>query len=113
MLAVEASGRTAMAELQHMLSLLSVPDQPPGPLARAEAEEHLRPLPGLGQLTTLTDRMAAAGLDVELRVHGTPSTLPPGRDLAAYRVIQEALTNVLKHAGTARTVVTVNYGPDE
>jgi signal transduction histidine kinase len=114
MLAVEASGRTAMAELQHMLSLLSVPDQPPaGSLASAEAEEHLRPLPGLSQLTTLTDRMTAAGLDVELRVHGTPSTLPPGRDLAAYRVIQEALTNVLKHAGTARTVVTVTHGPDE
>ena len=113
MLAVEASGRTAMAELQHMLSLLTVPDQQePGSLADDEASEQLRPLPGLGQLTTLAQRMTAAGLDVELRVLGAPWTLPPGRDLAAYRVIQEALTNVLKHAGTAQTLVTLNYRHD-
>jgi signal transduction histidine kinase len=110
MLAVEESGRTAMAELQHMLSLLSVPDS--GSLAGDEASEQLRPLPGLGQLTTLTQRMTAAGLDVGLRVLGAPWTLSPGRDLAAYRVIQEALTNVLKHAGTARTLVTLNYRHD-
>ena len=110
MLAVEASGRTAMAELQHMLSLLCVPE--PGSPAGDEAGEQLRPLPGLGQLTTLTQRMTAAGLDVELCVLGAPWTLSPGRDLAAYRVIQEALTNVLKHAGTGRTLVTLNYRHD-
>jgi signal transduction histidine kinase len=113
LLAVEASGRTAMAELQHMLGLLSVPgEQAPDPLAGLEAREELRPLPGLDQLTTLTDRMAAAGLDVQPRILGAPWPLSPGRDLAAYRVIQEALTNVLKHAGTARTVITLNYRPD-
>jgi signal transduction histidine kinase len=113
MLAVEASGRTAMAELQHMLSLLTVPDQQePGSLAGEEASEQLRPLPGLGQLATLTQRMTAAGLDVELCVLGAPWTLSPGRDLAAYRVIQEALTNVLKHAGSTRTLVTLDYRPD-
>jgi signal transduction histidine kinase len=121
MLAVEASGRTAMAELQHMLSLLTVPDQQEpgsqtgsfaGSLAGEEASEQLRPLPGLGQLTTLTQRMTAAGLDLELRVLGAPWTLSPGPDLAAYRVIQEALTNVLKHAGTARTLVTLDYRHD-
>ncbi|HEX6522141.1 MAG TPA: histidine kinase dimerization/phosphoacceptor domain-containing protein, partial [Streptosporangiaceae bacterium] len=63
LLAVEASGRTAMAELQHMLGLLSVPgEQEPGSLADGQAPGWLRPLPGLDQLTTLTDRMAAAGL---------------------------------------------------
>src|SRR3984893_17507267 len=73
LLAVEASGRTAMAELQHMLGLLSVPgEQEPGSLADGQARGRLRPLPGLDQLTTLTDRMAAAGLDVELRVLGAP-----------------------------------------
>lgn len=112
LLAVEASGRTAMAELQHMLGLLSVPDeQEPDSPADGQARGRLQPLPGLDQLTTLTDRMAAAGLDVELSVLGAPRTLSPGPDLAAYRVIQEALTNVLKHAGTARTVITLDYRP--
>jgi signal transduction histidine kinase len=112
LLAVEASGRTAMAELQHMLGLLSVPgEQEPGSLADGQARGRLRPLPGLDQLTTLTDRMAAAGLDVELRILGAPWSLSPGPDLAAYRVIQEALTNVLKHAGMARTVITLDYRP--
>ena len=112
LLAVEASGRTAMAELQHMLGLLSLPgEQEPGSLADGQARGRLRPLPGLDQLTTLTDRMAAAGLDVELRILGAPWSLSPGRDLAAYRVIQEALTNVLKHAGMARTMITLDYRP--
>jgi signal transduction histidine kinase len=112
LLAVEASGRTAMAELQHMLGLLSVPgEQEPGSLADGQARGWLQPLPGLDQLTALTDRMAAAGLDVELRILGAPWSLSPGPDLAAYRVIQEALTNVLKHAGMARTVITLDYRP--
>ncbi len=112
LLAVEASGRTAMAELQHMLGLLSVPgEQEPGFLDGGQARGWLQPLPGLDQLTPLTDRMAAAGLDVELCVLGAPWMLSPGRDLAAYRVIQEALTNVLKHAGMARTVITLDYRP--
>jgi signal transduction histidine kinase len=112
LLAVEASGRTAMAELQHMLGLLSVPgEQEPGSLSDGQARRRLRPLPGLDQLTTLTDRMTAAGLDVELRILGAPWSLSPGPDLAAYRVIQEALTNVLKHAGMARTVITLDYRP--
>jgi signal transduction histidine kinase len=113
LLAIEASGRTAMAELQHMLGLLSVPGEQSAasPAGTADRDE-LRPLPGLDQLTTLTERMAAAGLDVRLRVLGARWPLSPGRDLAAYRVIQEALTNVLKHAGTARTQITLDYRPD-
>lgn len=113
LLAVEASGRTAMAELQHMLGLLCVPGElGSASPAGGDARDQLRPLPGLDQLTTLTDRMTAAGLDVELRVLGRPWPLSAGRDLAAYRVIQEALTNVLKHAGSARAAVTLDYRRD-
>jgi len=108
LLAVEASGRTAMIELQHLLGLLSPVDgmQSPG-------EEVLRPQPGLDRLRPLIDRVAAAGLPAELTVSGRPRALPPGLDLAAYRVVQEALTNVMKHAGHARTAVRLDYRPDE
>jgi len=108
LLAVEASGRAAMIELQHLLGLLSPVDgmQPPG-------AELLRPQPGLDRLQPLIDRVAAAGLPVELTVSGGPRALPPGLDLACYRVVQEALTNVMKHAGLARTAVRLDYRPDE
>jgi signal transduction histidine kinase len=108
LLAVEASGRAAMIELQHLLGLLSPVDgmQSPG-------EEVLRPQPGLDRLRPLIDRVAAAGLPAELTVSGRPRALPPGLDLAAYRVVQEALTNVMKHAGHARTAVRLDYRPDE
>jgi signal transduction histidine kinase len=108
LLAVEASGRTAMIELQHLLGLLSPVDgmQPRG-------EEPLRPQPGLDRLRPLIDRVAAAGLPAELTVSGRPRALSPGLDLAAYRVVQEALTNVMKHAGQARTAVRLDYRPDE
>jgi signal transduction histidine kinase len=73
----------------------------------------LRPQPGLGQLGPLIDRVCAAGLPVELRVGGVPRDLPPGLDLAAFRVVQEALTNVIKHAGKPRTTVTLDYREDD
>jgi len=73
----------------------------------------LQPQPGLDQLRPLIDRVAAAGLPVELRISGSPRVLPPGLDLAAYRVVQEALTNVMKHTRHAKTMVRLDYGPEE
>jgi signal transduction histidine kinase len=114
LLAVEASGRAAMTELRHLLGLLSPVGIGAGPVAGpgpdgAEAGQDLSPQPGLGQLQPLVDRLTAAGLPVALEVGGAPRALPPGLDLAAYRVVQEALTNVLKHAGKPRTTVRLDY----
>jgi len=111
MLAVEASGRAAMTELRHLLGLLGPPgaadNAVPGDGARAGQD--LRPQPGLGQLRALVDRVAATGLPVDLHVGDVPRCLPPGPDLAAFRVVQEGLTNVIKHAGRPRTRVSVDY----
>lgn len=98
--AVEATGRTAMTELRNLLGLLC----PAG-----DEDDVLRPQPGLGELDELIGRVSAAGLPVELVVSGTPRPLTPGADLAAYRVVQEALTNVLRHAGRVATVVMVQW----
>jgi signal transduction histidine kinase len=100
LLAVEASGRIAMAELRNLLGLLNPVD----------GDAVLHPQPGLSELDTLIGRVSAAGLPVRLHVNGTPRPLPPGADLAAYRVVQEALTNVLRHARRAATVVMIQWG---
>jgi signal transduction histidine kinase len=109
LLAIEESGREAITELQHMLGLLT---QPGDQEDVAPDTALLRPQPGLAQVRPLTDRVTATGLPVELRVIGTSRALPPGMDLAAYRVIQEALTNVIKHAGKTSATVTLDYRDD-
>ena len=113
LLSVEASGRAAMTELRHLLGLLRPPAAPGNtgaiPGDDGPGRQDLRPQPGLGQLRPLIERVAAAGLPVDLQLGDVPAGLPPGVDLAAFRVIQEALTNVLKHAGQPRTRVSLDY----
>jgi signal transduction histidine kinase len=115
LLAVESSGRAAMTELRHLLGLLS-PESAQGASGEADgalAVEDLQPQPGLEQLQPLIDRITAAGLPVELQVSGGLHDLPPGLDLAAYRVVQEALTNVIKHAGQVPTNVRLDLSETE
>src|SRR5581483_7253372 len=114
LLAVEASGRAAMTELRHLLGLLS-PTQAPGAAGTSDgaAAAELEPQPGLAQLPALVDRLTAAGLPIELRVANSGRELSPGLDLAVFRVIQEALTNVLKHAGKPPTTVSLTFGDEQ
>jgi signal transduction histidine kinase len=115
MLAVEASGRAAMTELRHLLGLLSSTHAPGDDIGPSDgpAPTELEPQPGLAQLPTLVDRLTAAGLPIDLRVGELPQELSPGLDLAVFRVIQEALTNVLKHAGKPPTTVSLTYGESQ
>lgn len=100
---IEQTGREALAEMRRLVGML-----------RAESEAPaLAPQAGLRQLDTLVAQVSEAGLPVELEVEGEPAELPPGIDLAAYRVVQEALTNALKHAGPATARVVVRYRPEE
>ncbi len=94
---IERTGREALAEIRHLF----------GAVRRGEGEE--LEAPGLARVARLAERARDAGLPVELRIEGDRRELPPGVDLAAYRVIQEALTNSLKHAGPARADVLVRY----
>jgi signal transduction histidine kinase len=100
--AVQETGRQAVAELGRMLGLLRG--------ERVSADPDLAPQPGTAQLPALADRMSALGLPVQLTVAGQPVPLPPGVDLTAYRIAQEALTNTLKHAGNgAKAHVELRY----
>jgi signal transduction histidine kinase len=101
LLAVEASGRAAMGELRNLLSLLA-------PAGGVSGDVPLTPQPGLADVGALVERVSAAGLPVELHSSLPPGGLPPGLDLAVYRVVQEGLTNVLRHAGGAPTVVRIS-----
>ncbi|MEU2062282.1 sensor histidine kinase [Streptomyces sp. NPDC013455] len=94
----------ALEELRRMLQVLREEDP--------EAAERA-PMPTLARLGELLDRVRAGGLPVDLAVEGTARPLPPGVELCAYRVVQEALTNALKHAGPARARVELGYGAHE
>lgn len=94
---IEQTGRSALQELRRLL----------GAVRSEEAE--LTPQPGLARLPDLVDRVRRAGLAVDLRVEGQPRPLAAGIDLAAYRVVQEALTNTIKHAGASAADVRVVY----
>jgi signal transduction histidine kinase len=99
---IESAGREALAEMRHLLGLLHSDD---------DAAEYA-PQPTLARLDVLVERARAAGLPVQLEVVGERPELTAGLDLAAYRVLQEALTNVIKHGGCAATDVRVHYRAD-
>jgi signal transduction histidine kinase len=100
---VERAGRTALAEMRRLLAAM-----------RREGDEaELLPQPGLDGLDSLLDEIGRAGLPVQLHVDGKPFPLPRGVELSAYRIVQEGLTNALKHAHASDADVTVCYRPDE
>jgi signal transduction histidine kinase len=100
---IEETGRDALNEMRRLL----------GMLREAIGEEEGRtPQPRVRELGRLVDQMRDAGLDVDLRVEGDPVGVPPGVDLSVYRIVQEALTNTLKHAGPARALVRIGYSKD-
>jgi signal transduction histidine kinase len=99
------TGRASLADMRRLLGLVR---------ADAEGVPELTPQPGIGALPALVDQVRAAGTAVELHVDGEPVALPAGVDLSAYRIVQEALTNTLKHAGAgARASVRLDFRPGE
>ena len=125
LLAVEAGGRAALADLRHVMGLLTMrggepgAGDPAGSLRDPGASGHdlnrpddLTPQPGLDHLASLAGRVRATGVPVDVAVTGTPIPLTAGVDLTAYRVVQEALTNALKHATGASVRIAVEYAPD-
>ncbi|MCX5414574.1 sensor histidine kinase [Streptomyces sp. NBC_00059] len=115
LLAVEAGGRAAMTELRHVMGLLTMGGEDDGMgegTDMAGTDAGLAPQPGLGQLEALVGRVRDTGLPVGLTVTGPPRPLPPGVELTAYRVVQEALTNSVKHASGSAAAVTVEYGQE-
>ena len=101
--AVQETGRQALVEMKRLVGMLREGDEEAG----------LAPQPGVADVERLVAQMREAGLGVELRVEGTPRPVPIGVDLSAYRVVQEALTNALKHGAGGRAVVTLRYGDGE
>jgi signal transduction histidine kinase len=99
--AIETTGRATVDEMRRLL----------GVLRRSEDGLALSPQPGLAELEKLVANVREAGLPVDLRVEGSARSLPAALDLTAYRIAQEALTNALKHAGSARAELTVRYEP--
>jgi signal transduction histidine kinase len=103
LLTVEETGRQALAEMRRLVGIM-----------REENEvAALAPQPGLETLPQLVEQVRQSGLPVELTVEGTPVKLPAGVDLSAYRIVQEALTNTLKHAGPAHAWVAVRYAGED
>jgi signal transduction histidine kinase len=103
LLIVERTGREALAEMRRMVGVLRRPEEAPA----------LAPPPSLDPVDRLVEQTREAGLPVELRVEGEATELPAGVDLTAYRLVQEGLTNALKHARATRAEVVVNYGDSQ
>jgi signal transduction histidine kinase len=103
--AIAATGRQALVEMRRLLGVLRGDGDQPAP--------SLAPQPGLAEVPSLVEQVGRAGLRVELVVEGALAPLPAGVDLSAYRIVQEALTNAVKHAGPGRARVLVRYGEDD
>jgi len=101
--AIDHAGAQALAEMRRLLGVLRQTDE----------ERALAPRPSLARIDELVTRLSGTGLPVHVTVEGTPVELPPGIDVSAYRIVQEALTNALKHAGPAHAQVTVRYTSDD
>ncbi|MDQ6946824.1 MAG: histidine kinase, partial [Actinomycetota bacterium] len=99
---ISATGRQALTELRRLVGVLRAEDEP----------RPAGPQPGLGEAESLVAQVREAGLTVSFRVEGRPRPLPAGVDLSAYRILQEALTNTVKHAGPAAASVVVRYRDD-
>jgi signal transduction histidine kinase len=99
LLVVEQTGREALAEMRRLVGVLRRPEEAPA----------LAPQPGLEHVAKLVEQAREAGLLTDLRVEGDAVELPPGIDLTAYRLVQEGLTNALRHARATRAEVLVRY----
>jgi signal transduction histidine kinase len=108
--AIKAASKDALGELRSVLDVLRVTG--PGGRSISEVDEGAprAPTAGLEDLDRLVSGAAAAGIDVRLVTEGTPRALPPSVDLAAFRIVQEALTNVTRHAGPAKATISLTYG---
>ncbi|MGP3976117.1 sensor histidine kinase [Streptomyces sp. 8N114] len=98
---IKSASKEALGEVRQVLATLRAPGDAP----RA-------PAPGLDRLGELTEQAASAGLRVSTETEGTPVPLPPGVDLAAFRVVQEALTNIVRHSGSRTAAIRIRYGTD-
>ena len=97
---IETTGRQALTEMRRLTGVL-----------RSEEAPEKSPQPGLGYLEALNDQTREAGLPVDVTIEGQPQELPQSADLSAFRILQEALTNSLKHAGPSEAVVSIRYSP--
>lgn len=100
--AMETTAREALTEMRRLV----------GVLRSADETASLTPQPGLGEVGPLCERVRASGLDVRVQVNGDPVELPAGLDLAGYRIVQEGLTNALRHSGARTASVVLTYGED-
>jgi signal transduction histidine kinase len=103
LMGVEQTGRAALAEMRRLLAVMR----------RDSDDVELTPQPGLDGLDALVKRIERTGLPVRIRIDGEPFPLPRGIDLSAYRIVQEGLTNTVKHAAASHAEVTVHYARDE
>ncbi len=102
------TAREALAELRRLLGVLRGPSDPSGPDGHRPSTS---PSPSIGSLDEVLGQVRRAGIAVDLRVEGSPGKLAPGVDLTAYRIVQEALTNTVRHSGADEAAVTLSYEP--